>query len=65
MLRKYFETRLVSSVFNAKRVYKDLENLLKTLRSKQPGLLSILTQRHFITWEPPLLPQTSTVARLY
>lgn len=35
--------------FNAKRAYNDPENLLKTLRGKQPVLLSLLTERCFIT----------------
>lgn len=41
MLTKCFESGLVSSDFNAKRAYKDPENLLKTLRGKQPVLLSL------------------------
>jgi len=44
-LTKCFESGLVSSVFYAKRDYKDPENLLKTLRGKQPVLLSLLTRR--------------------
>lgn len=47
-LTKCFESGLVSLVFNAKRAYKDPENLLKTLRGKQPVLLSLLTERCFI-----------------
>lgn len=46
-LGKYFELGPLSSVFNTRRVYKDAKNLLKTLWGKQPGLLSLLTQKYF------------------
>lgn len=61
-LGKYFELGPLSSVFNTRRVYKDAKNLLKTLWGKQPGLLSLLTQKYFTMWEPPLFLQTFLAA---